>query len=654
MSSFVVEKLNDLAISKKLMIALAIFLFPIVLLAYFLVIEKDDLINFTKQEIAGVSYLRAATGALAAMAPSNSLQEDITHSVAALQQVEKKDAGGLTVTQKNSDLITAMQAATGSKNVTDALSKTTDLISAASDNSNITLDPDTDAYFVGDIIVNQATGVLMQTYNLLGAAQDMDADKSDDHKIAYAEARDGLSTSAGNLATDLGKALKGNADGSVRTSMEADGKELATSVEKVVAASKTEDRAALKTAADHLVASTKAFTVKSADEMEHLLNVRIDGFYSVLYTRLLIAFVSVLLGALVSWVVVRSITKPLGLITGLMGQLTEGKLDVDVPQDKRGDEIGALVVALGSFHEAALARDAALKEEKIRVENDRKKAARIEELNANFKNSVGVALNHLRGAVSQLKTASDEMAKDSETSAHQVTTVAAAAEQASANVQTVAAASEELSASIQEISRNLSESKAVTMRASDEAKQTRTKVMALAEATTKIGDVVQLINQIASQTNLLALNATIEAARAGEAGKGFAVVASEVKALANQTARATEDITGHIVAIQDSVKIVVSAMGIIDTTINQVNEISLKTSAAVEQQGIATNEIARNVQEAAVGTAEVTTNISRISVSVGNTGKMAKEVLGAASSLNSQSVQLDEDISFYLADIQKV
>lgn len=645
--------LNDWSISKKLTLSLAIFLFPVFLLAYFLVTEKDDLISFTKQEIAGVAYLRAATDAVGAMAPSDTMAEAMGRAVAGLQKVEQTDAGAMAVTAKNGALIAAMQAAMTSKDNADALSKASDLISSLSDNSNITLDPDSDAYFVGDILVNQSMGVLQQTYGLVGAAHDLDAERNDDHKVAYAEARDGLVTSAGNLATDLAKALKNNADGSVHANLEANGKELASAVDAVVTASKGEDRAALGKAANQLINTTRSFATKSADEMELLLNNRVAGFRSVLFTRLSMAIVSILIGALVSLTMVRSITKPLALITGLMGRLTAGELNVDVPQDDRKDEIGGLVLALKAFHDAAIERDHALKAEKERVEKDRQRAHYIGQLNETFRGSVSTALSHLRSAVGQLKSASEVMAKDSETSAHQVTTVAAAAEQASANVQTVAAASEELSASIQEISRNLTESKAVTLQASEEAKHTRIKVMELSEATNKIGDVVSLINQIAGQTNLLALNATIEAARAGEAGKGFAVVASEVKALANQTARATEEITGHIVAIQDSVKKVVTAMETIDGTINRVNEIAIKTSAAVEEQGAATNEIARNVQEAAMGTAEVTTNISHISQTVANTGVVAKEVSDAAKSLDTQSIKLDDDVSGYLAGIQK-
>lgn len=647
-------RLRDWSLSNKLSLSIGIFGLPIILLVYFLIAEKGELISFTQQEIAGVHYLRAATSALGALTVPTTSKDELTRAIDDLKKAETSDAGALGVADKNKDAVDAIQSVIDGKSADDAVAKVGTLISAISDNSNITLDPDTDAYFVGDILVNQSSGVLSQTYSLIQAAHAVDAEKTEDHDIAFAEARDGAATSAGNLATDLAKAIKGNTDDSTKSEMEKGGEALAANVEKLEEAAKTNDRKALTDAATALNGTVRTYLVKVADEMQHLLDRRIDGFHQVLITRLSTAAFFVLLGAFVSFVTVRSITRPLNLVTALMGELTAGKLDIEVPNEQREDEIGKLVIALHSFHSSAVEQEKDRMEEMKRIETERARAIRISDLNSAFRQSIGIALNTLRSAVMQLSGNATSMSQDADLATSQATTVAAAAEQAAANVQTVAAASEELEASIQEISRNINQSGQVAARAASEAKSTREKIMTLSEATTKIGDVVNLINQIAGQTNLLALNATIEAARAGEAGKGFAVVASEVKALANQTARATDEITGHIVAIQDSVKSVVTAIESIDGTIGQINDIAGKTSEAVAQQGIATKEIARNINEASMGTSEVTTNIVKISQVIAKTGSVAKDVLGASNSLDSEAGKLEENVTSYLSNLQSI
>jgi len=227
-------------------------------------------------------------------------------------------------------------------------------------------------------------------------------------------------------------------------------------------------------------------------------------------------------------------------------------------------------------------------------------------------------------------------------------TVASASEEASTNVQTVAGAAEELASSVQEIGRQVAQSSQIAGRAVDEATRTNQTVQSLAEAAGRIGDVVSLITDIASQTNLLALNATIEAARAGEAGKGFAVVASEVKALATQTAKATEDIGTQISSIQDVTSSAVEAIASIQSTIDEISSISTAIASAVEEQGSATQEIARNVQEAAAGTQEVSANISGVSSAVSETGSSAQEVLSAAGELSEHASQLRSEIQGFL------
>ena len=335
-----------------------------------------------------------------------------------------------------------------------------------------------------------------------------------------------------------------------------------------------------------------------------------------------------------------------------MGRLTKGELSVDIPQEERRDEIGSLTLALKAFHEAAVERHDARNREMTRIELERLRAAHLQKLNAAFNDSVSQSLSHLNVAVTQLNSVSQAMAQGAERASRQASEVVSAAEETSQNVQTVASASEQMSASIHAIAAQIQESGSMAQQAEQEAKQTRVAVNALSEVTTKISDVVILINQIAGQTNLLALNATIEAARAGEAGKGFAVVASEVKSLANQTARATDEIGEHIAAVQASVHNVSGAIEHIDATIMQMNKIAGTISLAVQQQNEATAEISRSVQHAASSTTEVTGNISSISEVIAESGRTAQDVLEAAKELETQTSKLKIDVSTYLTDVQ--
>lgn len=305
--------------------------------------------------------------------------------------------------------------------------------------------------------------------------------------------------------------------------------------------------------------------------------------------------------------------------------------------------IGAINTAVMMDMEIALS----VYQEAMMIERQKRQQA-LESAIGEFDGKMKEILRTVSGAAKGVQSQSQTMSATAEETTRQSSAVAAASEEASANVQTVAAASEELAASIAEIARQMNESMKAGQGAVDEAGKADTKVRGLAEAAQKIGDVVKLISDIASQTNLLALNATIEAARAGEAGKGFAVVASEVKNLANQTARATEEIGKLVGAIQGATSDTVGAIQSIGKTIGRISEISTAVASAVEEQRAATQEIARNVQEAAKGTQEVSSNISGVSQAAGATGAASVELLSMAESLTKQSDVLGQQVQTFL------
>ncbi len=315
--------------------------------------------------------------------------------------------------------------------------------------------------------------------------------------------------------------------------------------------------------------------------------------------------------------------------------------------DKMNDVLRALVGAVMIDMDLAISvyQDAMIEERAVRQR-------KIDGAIADFDEMMHAALDTVRAAAEQMQMTASSLASGADQTNRQAAAVAAAAEEATNNVQTVAAASEELATSIAEISRQVADSTATASHAVSESELAAKQIGELTEAAEKIGNVVNLINDIAAQTNLLALNATIEAARAGEAGRGFAVVAAEVKSLAGQTANATDEITSQISGIQEATRNAEAAIGKIRSTISSVNEIATTIASAVEQQGFATQEIARNVQEAATGTGDVSANIGGVSQAAGETGTGAKAVLGAVHELTDQADKLQAEVDKFFATVR--
>ena len=386
----------------------------------------------------------------------------------------------------------------------------------------------------------------------------------------------------------------------------------------------------------------------------------------------LVAFV-ILIGTAVFGAV--SVGRPIGRIGEVLLVLAQGDKAVEIPFTRRGDEIGDAARAANTFRDNIVAMErlqAEQKEAEARAAEDKRRAderaaiekqaveeqaaaerkAAMHKLANEFEKAVGNIVETVSMASSELESAATSLSKTAETTEQLSATVANASEDASDNVKSVAAASEEMTGSVREIGRQVHESHTIASEAVKQAEKTDARINQLSEAAARIGDVVKLITAVAEQTNLLALNATIEAARAGDAGKGFAVVASEVKALAGQTAKATEEIAAQIAGMQAATHDSVTAIKEIGGTVRRISEIAEAIAAAVEEQGAATGEISRNALQAAQGTTQVATNITDVNRGASETGSASARVLASAQSLATESSSLKQEVDKFLATVR--
>ena len=355
---------------------------------------------------------------------------------------------------------------------------------------------------------------------------------------------------------------------------------------------------------------------------------------------------------LVGWAMIRSISTPITATTVAMRRLAANDMTAEIPGIGRADEIGSMASAVQVFKDNMINGVRLAAEQEAEQQAKAQRTVRLETLVSGFESKIREMVSLVAAASTEMEATAQAMSATAVHTNQQASVVASAAEVASVGVQTVATAANELSSSITEISRQVTQSARVSEKAVADVRRTDAVVRALADGARKIGDIVSLITNIASQTNLLALNATIEAARAGDAGKGFAVVASEVKSLAQQTAKATDEIGAQISQVQAATAEAVEAIRGISVVIEEIGAIATMIAAAVEEQGAATAEIARNVQQTAASTQTVTSNIAGVSQAASETGTAASQVLDAAGDLSRQAEGLSNEVDRFVANVR--
>jgi methyl-accepting chemotaxis protein len=393
---------------------------------------------------------------------------------------------------------------------------------------------------------------------------------------------------------------------------------------------------------------------EEANERRRLIGPTVDAlFKQIEQVALWLTAAALAIGAILAFFLARSIVTPVTAITRSMQRIAGGDLTSEIPARNRRDEIGAMAAALSVFRDA-LAQNRALEQEAEAKgrEAEAEKRRAMRGLADEFEAKVGGMVRQLSTSSSELEATARSLSSTADATNVQSASAASAAGQTSANVQAVATATEELSASAEEIGGQVTQSATKSTTAVEQARQTNVLVKELSHAAQRIGEVVRMISDIAGQTNLLALNATIEAARAGEAGKGFAVVATEVKGLADQTAKATEEISTQISAVQETTEKAVVAIAAITAQVEEMSVIATSVASAVEEQQAATREIARNVNEAARGTEDVTTNIAQVREAAGHTGSVSSQVLSSANELSRNADELQAEIGSFLANVR--
>lgn len=679
--------LNQIRLTQKILIIVGILLLPLVYQLYLVINFNSSQINFSKEEQEGAEILLQIRDVEINAAKGRVVELHKEKDPYAKMTSEMDDVKKFAETSRfiNKDSIKKIE---DTKNIEFKLDEIVNLVGEVSDKSNLTLDPDIDTFYTMDSVTVKVPNRIMEMSDVhailtesIQAGGILSQEQKDELMVKSVLQK----SFTEGLQTNMEKSFAGNADGALKPALEIYYKESADKaqamidiVKSVIAKNDTKDLTAEKVDAVYLdfLRTNETFWEKAHGELERMLKKRVDGFVAAEIQSALVTVLLLLLALIVMVVMSRSITKPVAELIEMMNRLAKGEFGLEVPGLDRKEEVGDIARAVVGIRnsvaekakaDAAAAEAARMKEEEAKrhaEEQRRQETQQMEHMAAverkkamndmadRFESSVGSVVDTVSSAATELRSSAESMTHISNQTTDRATAVAAATEEATASVQTVAAASEQLLSAINEISQKVEESAGFTRQAVTRAQATNITVEGLAESAKKIDNVVKMIQDIAWQTNLLALNATIEAARAGDAGKGFAVVAAEVKNLADQTSKATVDISEQISNMQTNTQDAVRAIKEISGQIGQINQISESIAAAVEEQSASTKEIALNVRQASTGTQEVAKNIVEVSRASNESGEAAAQVLGASSELSKKSEQLRGLVEEFIAQIR--